>query len=240
MNKTTWGPVTQLIFMPRLFPMNCYLIEEEDGVTLIDACMPFVAKGIHSAIAATGKPLIRILLTHAHEDHIGAIPYLKQKFPEAKIGMSVREAAILRGDHSVLPHEAQTPLRGGMPKKPTFSPDFLIEDNDELGSLIAIATPGHSPGHFSYLHTATQTLFAGDSFQTKGGIAVSGHMKWKFPFPAMATWHTPTAISSARRSASLKPSVLVVGHGPAILQPVAQINTAIQVAEQHLIRRKSG
>src|SRR5690606_21840696 len=156
------------------------------------------AKGIHTAINATGKPLKRILLTHTHEDHIGAIPYLKQRFPHVKIGMSAREEAILQGDHSVLPHEAQTPLKGGMPKKPFFSPDFLIEDNDQIGSLIAIATPGHSPGHLSYLDTTTQTLFAGDSFQTKGGIAVSGHMKWTFPFPAMATWHTPTAIASAR------------------------------------------
>jgi glyoxylase-like metal-dependent hydrolase (beta-lactamase superfamily II) len=116
MNKTTWGPITQLIFAPKLFPMNCYLVEENDGVTLIDACMPIVAKGIYTAIQATGKPLTRILLTHAHDDHIGAVPFLKEKYPDAKIGMSRRELAILNGDRSILPHEPQTPLRGGIPK----------------------------------------------------------------------------------------------------------------------------
>ncbi len=240
MNKTTWGPITQLIFAPKLFPMNCYLVEEEDGVTLIDACMPFVAKGIYSAILATGKPLTRILLTHAHDDHIGAVPFLKGKYPDAKIGMSAREAAILKGDHSLLPHEPQTPLKGGVPKKTLFSPDFLIKDNDRVGSLFAVASPGHSPGHLAFLETISNTLIAGDAFQTKGGLAVSGHLKWKFPFPAMATWHAPTALISARKLLDLNPSVLVVGHGHALLQPSLAIGRSINEAEQRLNRRKLG
>jgi glyoxylase-like metal-dependent hydrolase (beta-lactamase superfamily II) len=240
MDKTTWWPVTQLNFLPRLFPMNCYLIEEEDGLTLIDACMPFVAKGIYSAIQATGKPLTRILLTHAHDDHIGAVPFLKERFPDVKIGISRRDAAILKGDHTLLPEEAQTPLKGGLPKKALFSPDFLIDDHDRIGSLVAVASPGHTPGHLAFLETASNTLIAGDAFQTKGGLAVSGHMKWFFPFPAMATWHTPTAIASARKLLDLKPAVLVVGHGYALLQPSAAIGSSIDEAEQRLNRRKSG
>ncbi|MCD9023130.1 MBL fold metallo-hydrolase [Cohnella silvisoli] len=240
MVKTTWGPVTQLNFLPRLFPMNCYLIEEDDGITLIDACMPFVAKGILTAIEATGKPLSRILLTHAHDDHIGAVPFLKQKFPDVQIGISRRDASILKGDRSLLSQEAQTPIKGAIPKKALFSPDFLIDDNDRIGSLVAVASPGHTPGHFAFLETTSNTLIAGDAFQTKGGLAVSGHMKWSFPFPAMATWHTPTAIESARKLLNLNPSVLVVGHGYALHQPADAIDRAINEAEKQLSRRKSG
>lgn len=236
--KKIWGPVTQLIFMPRMFPLNCYLIEEEDGVTLIDACMPFLAKNIYAAIQSTGKPLTCILLTHAHDDHIGAVPFLKEKYPDAKIGISRREAAILQGDHSLLPNEPQTPLKGAVPKKALFVPDFLIEDQDRIGSLIAVASPGHSPGHLAYFETISQTLIAGDAFQSKGGLAVSGHLKWAFPFPALATWHIPTAIASAHNLLKLNPSVLVVGHGPAIFQPTANINRVIIEAEQRLSRRK--
>ncbi|WP_239617544.1 MBL fold metallo-hydrolase [Cohnella mopanensis] len=231
MRKTTWGTVTQLIFMPRLFPLNCYLVEEEDGITLIDACMPFVAKGIHKAIQATGKPLARILITHAHEDHIGAVPYLKEKYPHARIGMSSREAAILSGNRSLLPHEPQTPLKGGLPKKALFAPDFLIEDNDRVASLIAVSSPGHSPGHLAFLEPGSQTLIAGDAFQTKGGFAVSGHVKWAFPFPALATWHAPTAIETAKKLLLLNPTVLVVGHGPALIQPSVSIKRAIADAQ---------
>ncbi|WP_256760072.1 MBL fold metallo-hydrolase [Cohnella sp. WQ 127256] len=239
MKKSQWGPVTQLTFMPRLFPLNCFLVEDDHSITLIDACMPFVAKGIYAAIQATGKPLTRILLTHAHEDHLGAIPFLKEKYPDVKIGMSSREASILEGDHSLLPHEPQTPLKGGIPKKALFTPDFLIQDNDYIGSLLAVSSPGHSPGHLAYLETLSQTLIAGDAFQSKGGFAVSGHMKWAFPFPAMATWHAPTAIASAKRMLELNPTVLVVGHGSALLQPAPSIQHAINEAQLRLDRRNS-
>ncbi len=239
MNKTTWGIVTQLIFMPRLFPLNSYLVEEEEGITLIDACMPFAGKKLHSAIRATGKPLTRILLTHAHEDHIGAVPYLKSVYPEARIGISRRDAALLRGDRGLLPHEQQSPIKGGVPKQAPFEPDFLFGDGDRIGSLAAIAAPGHTPGHFCFLEPESKALIAGDAFQTKGGLAVSGHLKWAFPFPAMATWHAPTAIESATKVLGLRPNVLAVGHGPALLQPARAIEKAI-LAAQAALRRNAG
>jgi len=240
MNVTTFGPVSQLIFMPRLFPLNCYLVEDADGVTLIDACMPFAAKGIEAAIRSTGKPLTRILLTHAHGDHIGAVPLLKAGFPEAKIGISRRDAKLLQGDRSLLPHEAQSPPKGGYPKKPPFDPDFTFDEGDRFGSLIAVASPGHTPGHFAFHETVGNSLIAGDAFQSKGGFAVSGDLRWKFPFPALATWDVPTAVESAKKLLALKPSLLAVGHGPALIQPGAAIASAIEAAERALNGRKAG
>ncbi|KIL37233.1 hypothetical protein SD71_00475 [Cohnella kolymensis] len=237
MKKNTWGAVTQIMFYPALFPMNAYLVEEEDGLTLIDACMPFAAKGILQAVRDANKPLARILLTHAHEDHVGSVPFLKQHFPEAKIGISAREAAILKGDHSLLAHEPQTPLRGGLPKNSPLKADFYIEDNDRIGSLLTVSSPGHSPGHMAFLETTSGTLIAGDAFQTKGGLAVSGHMKLSFPFPAMATWHTPTSIASAQKLIQLNPVRLAVGHGPVLEQPLAAMKQAVRDAEQRWNRR---
>jgi len=45
MRVTHEGHLLQLTWMPRLFPVNCYIIGEEDGLTLIDAAMPFSVKG---------------------------------------------------------------------------------------------------------------------------------------------------------------------------------------------------
>jgi glyoxylase-like metal-dependent hydrolase (beta-lactamase superfamily II) len=233
MKTTEWGHVSHLQFMPKFFPMSCYLVEEDDGLTLIDACMPSMAKSIAATIEQTGKPLSRILLTHAHADHIGAVPALKLKYPNAKIGISRRDAILLKGDRSLLQNEAQSPIRGGVPKKAPFEPDFLLQDGDRVGSLVAISTPGHTPGHMAYLESRTNTLIAGDAFQTKGGLAVSGHMKLIFPFPALATWNTPTAIESARKLAALQPARLAVGHGAALDNPVPAMNAAIAAAEQY-------
>ena len=56
-----------------LFPVNCYLVEEENEVTLIDAALPGSYKGIIQAVNQLGKPLQHILLTHAHGDHVGSL-----------------------------------------------------------------------------------------------------------------------------------------------------------------------
>jgi hypothetical protein len=46
--------VYQLTFMPRLFPVNCYLVEENDGFSLIDAGLPYSTKGIEQAAVRMG------------------------------------------------------------------------------------------------------------------------------------------------------------------------------------------
>lgn len=46
MRLTREGHLLQLTWMPRLFPVNCYLVEEADGLTLIDAALPFSVQGI--------------------------------------------------------------------------------------------------------------------------------------------------------------------------------------------------
>ncbi|MRS10760.1 MBL fold metallo-hydrolase, partial [Bacillus anthracis] len=49
MRMTHEKTVYQLSFLPRVFPVNCYFVEEEDGLTLIDAALPYSAKGILQA-----------------------------------------------------------------------------------------------------------------------------------------------------------------------------------------------
>lgn len=239
MISNRWGNVTQLSFLPGMFPLNCFLVEEDDGLTLIDACMPFAANGILEAAKAAGKPLARIVLTHAHGDHIGAVPALKARFPEARIGISRREAALLRGDKSLLPGEPRTPPKGAIPKRAPFAPDFMFDDGDRLGSLTAVSAPGHTPGHFAFHESGHNVLIAGDAFQTRGGMAVSGRLQWRFPFPAIATWHAPTALESARKLTLLQPDVLAVGHGAALERPAAAMRKAIEQAAAAFERGQS-
>jgi glyoxylase-like metal-dependent hydrolase (beta-lactamase superfamily II) len=66
-----------------------------------------------------------------------------------------------------------------------------------------------------------RTLIAGDAFQTQGGLAVAGQLRLLFPLPALATWHAPTALASARRLTALEPARLAVGHGPVLERPGA-------------------
>lgn len=109
---------------------------------------------------------------------------------------------------------------------------MTFTDGERIGSLLAVAAPGHTPGSFALLDTRSGALIAGDAFQTRAGIAVSGTVRPLFPFPALATWHKETALASARKLAGLKPSLLAVGHGPVLEQPAAAITKAIAAAER--------
>jgi len=88
-----------------------------------------------------------------------------------------------------------------------------------VGSLEVIATPGHSPGHVSFLDTRDRTLIAGDVFTSYGGVAVTDHFHLRFPFAAMATWDKQKDRESARALTDLEPSLLLVGHGPPVREP---------------------
>lgn len=227
----------QLTYLPVLFPVNCYLVEEEDGLTLVDAALPNNAAAIMKAAEQFGKPITRIALTHAHGDHVGALDNLKKLLPEAKVYISARDARLLRGDASLLEGEDDKPIRGDIPKRVQTAPDVLLAENDRVGSLIAIGAPGHTPGSMAYWDERTGMLIAGDAFQTRGGVAVSGHMKLSFPFPALATWNPSVSLESARKLAKLRPSVLGVGHGNLLRDPQHAMEKAIREAEQSFMKK---
>lgn len=225
----------QLTFMPRVFPVNCYIVEEEDGLTLVDAALPNSVNAIIEAAEQIGKQIKRIVLTHAHSDHIGSLDKLKMKL-NVPVYISERDSRLLAGDTSLDPSERQTPIRGGIPKNVKTKADVLLQDGEKVGSLLAIATPGHTPGSMSFLDERTNAVIAGDAFQTRGGIAVSGVTIPWFPFPAMATWNKQAAFESAQRISALNPSLLAVGHGDLLPSPKAEMEKAIYKAETNFSR----
>ncbi len=46
MRLTTFDRLHQLTLLPRLFPVNCYVFEEEEGLILIDAALKMAANSI--------------------------------------------------------------------------------------------------------------------------------------------------------------------------------------------------
>jgi glyoxylase-like metal-dependent hydrolase (beta-lactamase superfamily II) len=227
-----YGLLYQLTFLPNFFPVNCYLVEEESELTLIDAALPYSAKGILKAAARIGKPITRIILTHAHMDHVGSLDNLKKALPNAKVLISKRDAPLLDGILQLEPGEPATPIKGGVPKGLKTRPDILLSDGDRIGSLQAIAAPGHTPGHFAFIDTRSKALIAGDALQLRGGIAVAGQVKLLFPFPAFGTWNKEVSLDTARKLRLLSPTLLAVGHGVVLQNPLKLMDKAIAEAEK--------
>ncbi|WP_369681898.1 MBL fold metallo-hydrolase [Alicyclobacillus macrosporangiidus] len=233
MRVTSFGNCVQLTFYPGVFPVNCYLVREDDGLTLIDTGLPSSAKAILAAAQRLDMPIQRIALTHAHGDHVGALDTLREALPDAEVMISARDARLLRGDTSIDPAEPQVGVRGSVKPCKTH-PTRLLTAGDRIGSLEVISCPGHTPGHVAFLDARDRTLIAGDAFQTKGGVAVAGTVRPLFPFPALATWHRPTALNSAKHLRQLHPSHLAVGHGNILVDPLDAMDAAIQMAERKL------
>jgi glyoxylase-like metal-dependent hydrolase (beta-lactamase superfamily II) len=228
------GFLYQVTFLANMFPVNCYFVEEERELTLIDAALPYSMKGIINAAKDVGKPITKIILTHAHEDHVGALDKIKEELPDVPVYISVRDNRLMNGDVSLDPNEHQTPIKGGVPKKLRTRANILLKEGDLVGSLAAIETPGHTPGSMSFFDTRTRALITGDAFQTRGGMAVAGDIKPWFPFPAFATWSKETALASAKKLAGYQPSVLAVGHGELFKNPSGAMELAIRNLEQKL------
>jgi glyoxylase-like metal-dependent hydrolase (beta-lactamase superfamily II) len=213
----------------RLGIVNTYLVDEPDGLTVIDTMLPGSAKKILAAAQARGKPITRILLTHAHGDHVGSLDALAAAVPDAEVLISAREARLLQKDKSLEPGEPVDKVSGSYPGVKT-KPDTLVNPGDRVGSLEAHDAKGHTPGQLAFVDTRDRTLFTADAFSTLGGVATSAKPNPRFPLPALATWHRPTALETARRLRALEPKRIAPGHGKVVEDPGAAMDRAIERA----------
>ncbi|WNB93780.1 MBL fold metallo-hydrolase [Bacillus sp. NEB1478] len=228
MKITNIGDLYQLTFLPHFFPVNCYLVEEKNSLTLIDAALPHSSRGIIRAAQKIGKPITKIVLTHAHDDHVGALDSLKEQLPHALVYISKRDARLMEGDRSLDSHETNTPIKGGVSNKIQTRADVLLKEGDKIGSLEAISAPGHTPGSMAFHDPRTGVLIAGDAFQTRGGFAIAGQLVPLFPFPKWGTWDEKEAAITARKLYDINPVLLAVGHGKMLENPLPLIKKALE------------
>ena len=211
-----------LIQVTRYRFVNAFLVREDDGFTLVDTTLPRSAGELVGAARSAGGEIRRIALTHGHGDHVGSLDAVKQQLGSfAQVLMPELDARIHAGEKVV-----DGKLPGQWPKLAT-TPDVRLTGGERIGSLEVIPTPGHTPGHVSFLDTRDQTVIVGDVFTSIGGLAVSNHFNLRFPLAAMATWDKSKDFESAQKLRALGPAMLVVGHGGPVRRPTAAMDEAI-------------
>ncbi|WP_257349715.1 MBL fold metallo-hydrolase [Pseudalkalibacillus decolorationis] len=201
-----------------VIPIHVWVVVEEDGVTLVDAGISLMGKGILNFIEnLQAGPLKRIVLTHGHSDHVGAINTILKENSVPVFAHSI-EFPYMEG-------ELAYPGR----KKPAQSIEknvaqpLNVDANDSLlpiGGLTPYLTPGHSPGHVVYYHTKDQVLLAGDLFTSKNG-------KLHRPIP-MFTSNMGEAVKSSEIVRQVKPKRLEVCHGNPVINPADHLDTYIR------------
>jgi glyoxylase-like metal-dependent hydrolase (beta-lactamase superfamily II) len=210
--------------------IKCFLVREDDGLTLVDTCLAGSAPGIHKVARSLGTAIRRIVLTHAHIDHVGSADALIQQIPGVEFVVGQRESRLLQKDFSLDAGETGKTLFGypGAASRPTR----VLVDGERVGSLQAIFSPGHTPGHMSYLDVRDGSLIVGDAFTTQMGVIVAGVFKFYFPFPGLFSWNREVAAESGRKLRNFKPTRLAVGHGKTIESPLAAMDQAVELAFQ--------
>ncbi|NJL93009.1 MAG: MBL fold metallo-hydrolase [Anaerolineae bacterium] len=157
MNTLQHGHLYQLTRFLGAF--NCYLVREDDGFTLIDTNLPGSAPGILQAAQQLGQPIRRIVLTHAHNDHVASLDALVAALPGVEVIASEREAPILEGDLRLKPGEPQAKLRGGYTQPQTKPSRLAVGHGGVLSNPVAA------------LGTAIAVAEKQANFQAKPGVA---------------------------------------------------------------------
>jgi glyoxylase-like metal-dependent hydrolase (beta-lactamase superfamily II) len=209
-----------LIQLTRSGFVNAYLVREDDGFTLVDTTLRGAAGELIAAARTAGGEIRRIALTHGHGDHVGSLDALKDALG-VEVSMPELDARIHAGE---TPYEGK--LKGSWPKLATV-PDVRLRPGDRVGSLEVVASPGHTPGHVSFLDTRDRALIAGDAYAAIGGVSSPERMHWRFPLVAFATWNRATAGESARALRALEPALLACGHGKVARDPAAAMDKAL-------------
>lgn len=210
----------------RFGAVNAYLVREDDGLTLIDTAVPGSAKAIRRAAAELGMPIRRIVLTHAHGDHVGSADALVAALGDVELLVSSRDARLLKKDRTMDPGEPADKLRGSYPGIDS-EPTRTFEPGERIGSLEVVASPGHTPGHVALADERDGTIYCGDTFSTLGGVATTARVNPRFPFPGLATWHRPTVVASAEALRDREPRRLAPGHGAVVTDPGPAMDAAI-------------
>jgi glyoxylase-like metal-dependent hydrolase (beta-lactamase superfamily II) len=102
--------------------------------------------------------------------------------------------------------------RADLPEVDAPRPLTVLEDGDEVLGLRIVATPGHTAGHLAAFDEGTGVLVAGDALNNDGGLSGSN---------PQFTEDEAAAAESVRTMARLAPSVILVGHGPPVLEGAA-------------------
>lgn len=175
--------------MDGLKAVNVYVLETDDGLTLIDGgwAIEPSRRLLESSLRDAGHELgdiRRFLVTHVHRDHYTqAVAVRRAVGAHVSLGVGDKPTLDLIHDETVTedPHLAVLRAAGAhdlarmwadftAKATPDLSlwemPDTWLERDHEIAvgarTLDAVHTPGHTQGHFVFADRAAGLLFAGD------------------------------------------------------------------------------
>jgi len=143
---------------------NAGAIVDDDGITVVDTLMvrsqwePFAA-----AVERLGRPVRRLVLTHAHIDHVGG----SRAFANAMVLGSPQTSSLLDGEMPLAAYKAFMPAFDAefddLAELGTRAVTHLVTDAAQLTARVELLPAnGHTDGDVMVLVADADVLFAGD------------------------------------------------------------------------------
>ncbi|MFF0648865.1 MBL fold metallo-hydrolase [Streptomyces tendae] len=216
---------------------NWVILTDGDAATLVDTGYPGDRRALLDSLAAVGsspEAVAAVLVTHAHNDHLGSAEYLhaahgtpvllhEAEVPHARRDFlqQVSVGTVLRNAWrpGVLPWMVHVLRTGGTQQHPVTAPAAFPADGalDLPGRPVPVHTPGHTDGHCVYHLPDAGVVISGDAL-------VSGHALSRTEGPQLLPdlFHHDRAgaVASLDVLATLEGDVLLPGHGPVHRGPV--------------------
>lgn len=157
--------ISYLVLGP--FMTNTYIAWDEETKKAVIIDPSFGPEHIWQAVLKLGIVPEKILLTHAHVDHIAGLNFLREKYPDAKVYMNEKDRPLLTS--------ASLNLSNMMAESVLCNePDVYVKDGDHITEggmdFQVLETPGHTPGGISFYEEKEGIVFTGDAlFQSSIG-----------------------------------------------------------------------
>jgi glyoxylase-like metal-dependent hydrolase (beta-lactamase superfamily II) len=170
---------------PQGADVNAYLVEGARGVVAVDSTLTVSdSRALRVRLEALGKPLLAVLVTHAHPDHYGGLAQLTAGLDVPILATAAVDHVIRRDDERK--EQILRPMFGAeWPARRTF-PNTTVRDAErvrfeDLEFTVIDLGPGESPADSLWLlGDERRTVFAGDqAYDHKHGYLADGfHDAW--------------------------------------------------------------